>query len=52
VRAGLRYQRGALQAGGEVIVVASKQDRVFGEEMKDFVPEMGRHFKIVYAISF
>jgi iron complex outermembrane receptor protein len=95
VRAGLRYQRGALQAGGEVIV-ASKQDRVFGEEtptdgysllklfaaysfgtdsvtntitarldnatnelyrnhlsfVKDFVPEMGRNFKIVYAISF
>ena len=95
VRAGLRYQRGALQASGEVIV-ASKQDRVFGDEtptdgysllklfaaysfgtdsitntitarldhatnelyrnhlslIKDFVPEMGRNFKIVYAISF
>jgi iron complex outermembrane receptor protein len=95
VRAGLRYQRGALQAGGEMIATA-KQDRVFGEEtptdgyallklfaaysfgtdsisntvtarldnatdelyrnhlslIKDFVPEMGRNFKIVYAISF
>ena len=95
VRAGLRYQTGALQAGGEVIA-AAKQDRVFGEEtptdgytllklfaaysfggdgptstitarldnstnelyrnhlslIKDFVPEMGRNFRIVYSISF
>ena len=30
-RGGLRYQRNAFQAGGEVVAV-SKQDRVFGEE--------------------
>ena len=94
VRGGLRYQRRAFQAGGELVSVA-KQDRVFGEEtptdgynllkvfaaysfggrgvntitarvdnatnelyrnhlsfVKDFVPEMGRNFKIVYSISF
>jgi iron complex outermembrane receptor protein len=92
---GLRYQRNAFQAGGE-IVAASKQDRVFGEEtptdgynllklftsysfggsgavstitarldnatnelyrnhlsfVKDFVPEMGRNFKVVYSVRF
>ena len=31
VRGGLRYQRSALQAGGEV-VAAARQDRVFGDE--------------------
>jgi iron complex outermembrane receptor protein len=94
-RGGLRYQRGALQAGGEVIAVA-KQDRVFGEEtltdgytllklfaaysfgsdrvlntisarldnatnelyrnhlslIKDFVPEIGRNFKLTYSVRF
>jgi iron complex outermembrane receptor protein len=92
---GLRYQRNAFQAGGE-IVAASKQDRVFGAEtptdgynllklfasysfggggavntitarldnatdelysnhlsfVKDFVPEMGRNFKVVYSVRF
>ena len=90
-RGGLRYQRNAFQAGGEIVAV-SKQDRVFFEEtptdgynllklfasysfgggngvhtitarldnatnelyrnhlsfIKDFVPEMGRNFKLVY----
>jgi len=94
-RFGLRYQRDALQAGGEWISTA-KQDRVFGEEtptdgynllrlfaaysfggggavntitarldnatneryfnhlsfVKDFVPEMGRNFKVVYSVRF
>ena len=95
-RGGLNYQRNAFQAGGEV-VMAAKQDRVFGEEtptdgynaaetvrlvlvrdrrrrparsppvstmpptsstanhlslIKDFVPEMGRNFKLVYAVRF
>jgi iron complex outermembrane receptor protein len=94
-RGGLRYQRSAFQAGGEVIAVA-KQDRVFGEEtptdgynllklfaaysfgstravntitarldnatnelyrnhlsfVKDFVPEMGRNFKVIYSVRF
>ena len=94
-RVGLRYQRNAFQAGGEVILVA-EQDRVFGEEtptdgyqllklfsswsfptgaalstitarldnvtdelyrnhlsyIKDFVPEMGRNFKLVYSVRF
>ena len=92
---GLRYQKNAFQAGGE-IVAASKQDRVFGEEtptdgynllkvfasysfggggavstitarldnatnelyrnhlsfVKDYVPEMGRNFKVVYSVRF
>lgn len=95
VRGGLRYQRNAFQAGGEV-VVAADQDRVFGAEtptdgyatlklfgayswqtglavstmtarldnatneryenhlsyIKDFVPEMGRSFKIIYSLRF
>ncbi len=95
VRGGLRYQRNAFQAGGEV-VAAAKQDRVFGAEtptdgyttvklfsayswqsgeavstvtarldnvaneryfnhlsyIKDFVPEMGRSFKLIYALRF
>ena len=94
-RGGLRYQRSAFQAGGEIIAV-SKQDRVFFEEtptdgynllklfasysfggsgavntitarldnatnelyrnhlsfVKDFVPEMGRNFKVVYSVRF
>jgi iron complex outermembrane recepter protein len=94
-RAGLRYQRNAFQAGGEV-VAAAKQDRVFGAEtptdgyttlklfgayswpvggavstitarldnatneryfnhlsyIKDFVPEMGRSFKLIYGLRF
>jgi iron complex outermembrane receptor protein len=94
-RGGLRYQRSAFQAGGEV-VFAAKQDRVFGEEtptdgygllklfgaysfgsgnvvntitarldnatnelyrnhlslIKDNVPEMGRNFKLLYAVKF
>ena len=94
-RGGLRYQRSAFQAGGEIIA-AAKQDRVFVEEtptdgynllklfasysfggggavntitarldnatnelyrnhlsfMKDFVPEMGRNFKVVYSVRF
>jgi iron complex outermembrane receptor protein len=94
-RLGLRYQRNALQAGGEW-VSAARQDRVFGEEtptdgynllklfaaysfgtdrtvntitarldnatnelyrnhlsyVKDFVPEMGRNFKVVYSVRF
>jgi iron complex outermembrane receptor protein len=94
-RFGLRYQRDAVQAGGEWIS-AAKQDRVFGEEtstdgynllklfasysfggggavntitarldnatnelyrnhlsfVKDFVPEMGRNFKVVYSVRF
>ena len=93
--AGARYRWNALQAGGEV-VVAAKQDRVFGAEtptdgygaaeavrrllaaagqalhtftarldnatnetyynhlsfIKDFVPEMGRNFKVVYGVTF
>ena len=95
VRGGLRYQRNAFQAGGEV-VAAAKQDRVFGAEtptdgyttfklfgayswqtgqavstvtarlenvaneryfnhlsyIKDFVPEMGRSFKLIYSLRF
>ena len=94
-RLGLKYQRNALQLGGEIVGV-SKQDRVFGEEtptaaygllkffasyafttggvtstvtarldnatnelyrnhlslIKDYVPEMGRNFKLVYALRF
>ena len=94
-RGGLRYQRNAFQAGGEIVAV-SKQDRVFFEEtptdgynllklfasysfgggaavntitarldnatnelyrnhlsfVKDFVPEMGRNFKVVYSVRF
>ena len=92
---GLRYQRNAFQAGGEV-VAAAKQDRLFGAEtptdgytllkvfgaysfggggavntisvrldnatnelyrnhlsfIKDLVPEMGRNFKVIYAVRF
>ena len=92
---GLRYQRNALQAGGQWVAV-SNQRRVFGEEtetegygllklfgsysfvaggavntitarldnaanklyrnhlslIKDFVPEMGRNFKLVYSVRF
>jgi iron complex outermembrane receptor protein len=95
VRTGLRYQKNAFQAGGEVIS-AAKQDRVFPTEtvtdgynllklfasytfmtgrsvstltarldnatnelyrnhlsfIKDFVPEMGRNFKVVYGVRF
>ncbi len=95
VRGGLRYQRNAFQAGGEVIVAAD-QDRVFGAEeptegytllklfssysfptagavstitvradnvtdelyrnhlslIKQFVPEMGRNFKLLYNVKF
>ena len=95
VRGGLRYQRNALQVGGEVIA-ASEQDRVFGTEeptdgyallklfssysferagtthtvtarldnatnelyrnhlslIKEFVPEMGRNFKLLYNVRF
>jgi len=95
VRGGVRYQRGALQVGGEV-VAAAKQDRTFGAEtptdgynllklfasysfgsgqrvntitarldnatnelyrnhlslIKDYVPEMGRNFKLVYSVKF
>jgi iron complex outermembrane receptor protein len=94
-RGGLRYQKNALQAGGEVIA-AAKQDRVFGAEtptdgytllklfgaysfgsagavqtitarldnatnelyrnhlslIKDFVPEIGRNFKLLYSVKF
>jgi iron complex outermembrane receptor protein len=94
-RGGLRYQKNALQVGGELIA-AAKQDRVFGEEtptdgynllklftaysfgsdrimhtitarldnatnelyrnhlslIKDFVPEMGRNFKLIYSVRF
>jgi iron complex outermembrane receptor protein len=94
-RGGLNYQRNAFQAGGEV-VMAAKQERVFGEEtptdgynllklfasysfgtngaastitarldnatnelyrnhlslIKDFVPEIGRNFKVVYSLRF
>jgi iron complex outermembrane receptor protein len=94
-RAGLRYQRNAFQAGGEVLF-AAEQDRVFGAEtptdgyttlklfgvyswqmgpvvstvtarldnatnerysnhlsyIKDFVPEMGRSFKVIYGLRF
>jgi iron complex outermembrane receptor protein len=94
-RAGLRYQKNAFQAGGQVVLVA-EQDRVFGEEtptagyqllnlfsswsfptgaalstltarldnaidelyrnhlsfIKDFVPEMGRNFKVIYSVRF
>ena len=92
---GLRYRHNAFQAGGDIIV-AAKQDRVFGAEtptdgyatlklfgvyslqqgkllhtftarldnatnetyynhlsfIKDFVPEMGRNFKLVYGVKF
>jgi iron complex outermembrane receptor protein len=95
VRLGLRYQRNAFQAGGEVIT-AAEQDRVLGSEtptdgyallklfgsysvqtgkavstitarldnatnalyrnhlslIKDFVPEMGRSFKVLYNVRF
>jgi iron complex outermembrane recepter protein len=94
-RGGLRYQRNAFQAGGEVIAAAD-QDRVFGAEaptdgynllkvfasysfetggatstltarvdnvtdelyqnhlslIKQFVPEMGRNFKLLYNVRF
>jgi iron complex outermembrane recepter protein len=94
-RCGVNYQRNAFQAGGEV-VLAAKQERVFGEEtptdgynllklfasysfgttgaastitarldnatnelyrnhlslIKDFVPEIGRNFKVVYSLRF
>ncbi len=94
-RIGLKYQRNALQLGGEVVGV-SKQDRLFTDEtstagygllkffasysfttagvtstvtarldnatnelyrnhlslIKDHVPEMGRNFKLVYALRF
>ena len=94
-RGGLRYQKNAFQAGGEV-VVAADQDRVFGAEtptdgyatlklfsayswqtgpavstmtaridnatneryenhlsyIKDFVPEMGRSVRLIYALRF
>lgn len=95
VRAGVRYQRDALQVGGEVIA-AAEQDRLFGAEaptegytllklfssysfegggvtntitarldnatnelyrnhlslIKEFVPEMGRNFKLLYNVRF
>jgi iron complex outermembrane receptor protein len=95
LRGGVKYQRDAFQAGGEVVAVA-RQGRVFGEEtptpgygllklyasysfgsdrishtitarldnatnelyrnhlslIKDFVPEMGRNFKVVFATKF
>jgi iron complex outermembrane recepter protein len=95
VRSGLRYQRDALQVGGELISAAT-QDRVFGTEeptdgynlfklfasysfvsggatstitarvdnvtnelyrnhlslIKQFVPEMGRNFKLLYNVRF
>jgi iron complex outermembrane receptor protein len=95
VRGGLRYQRNALQVGGEVIGTAT-QDRVFAPEqptdgytlvklfasysfasgaatntitarvdnvtnelyrshlslIKEFVPEMGRNFKLLYNVRF
>lgn len=94
-RGGLRYQKNAFQAGGE-IVAAAAQDRIFGAEtatdgyttaklysayswqtgaavstmtarvdnltntryfnhlsyIKDYVPEMGRSFKLIYALRF
>jgi iron complex outermembrane receptor protein len=94
-RSGLRYQRNAFQAGGELIATA-EQDRVFGAEehtagynllklfasysfetagvtstvtaradnvtnelyrnhlslIKQFVPEMGRNFKLLYNVRF
>ena len=94
-RIGLKYQRNALQLGGEVVGV-SKQDRLFTDEtstagygllkffasysfttagvtstvtarldnatnelyrnhlslIKDHAPEMGRNFKLVYALRF
>jgi iron complex outermembrane receptor protein len=94
-RGGLRYQRDALQVGGEVVATAS-QDRVSGAEqptdgytllklftsysfqsgaavntitarldnatdelyrnhlslIKEFVPEMGRNFKLLYSVRF
>jgi iron complex outermembrane receptor protein len=94
-RGGLRYQKNAFQAGGE-IVAAAEQDRTFGAEtstggyataklfgayswqtgaavstvtarvdnltneryfnhlsyIKDFVPEMGRSVKLIYALRF
>ena len=94
-RSGLRYQKNAFQAGGE-IVAAAEQDRTFGAEtptaayataklfgayswqtgaavstvtarvdnltneryfnhlsyIKDFVPEMGRSVKLIYALRF
>jgi iron complex outermembrane receptor protein len=95
LRGGLRYQRNAFQAGGELIA-AAEQDRVFGDEeptagynllklfasysfetggatstvtarvdnvtdelyrnhlslIKQFVPEMGRNFKLLYNVRF
>ena len=95
LRGGLRYQKNAFQAGGE-IVSAADQDRVFGAEtptdgyvtmrlfgayswqtgaavstmtarienltneryynhlsyIKDYVPEMGRNVKLIYALRF
>jgi iron complex outermembrane receptor protein len=94
-RGGLRYQRNAFQAGGEIIATAT-QDRVFSTEtptdgyqlfklyssysfaqgklthtvtarldnvtdelyrnhlslIKDFAPEMGRNFKVLYNVKF
>ncbi len=94
-RAGLRYQRNALQVGGD-IVAAAAQERTYGVEtptdgyttlklfgsysfdkggvlstitarldnatnelyrnhlsyIKDFVPEMGRSFRLVYGVRF
>ena len=95
LRGGLRYQRDAFQAGGELIAT-SEQDRVFGAEqptdgynlvklftsysfvtggatstitarldnvtdelyrnhlslIKEFAPEMGRNFKLLYNVRF
>jgi iron complex outermembrane receptor protein len=95
VAGGLRYQRNALQVGGNITAVGD-QDRVFGAEtptagygllklygsysfvsgrttntitarldnatnrvyrnhlnyLKDLLPEIGRNFKLVYAVSF
>jgi iron complex outermembrane receptor protein len=95
VRGGLRYQRNAFQAGGE-IVAAADQNRIFGAEtptagyttlklysayswqsgpavstltarldnatneryfnhlsyIKDYVPEMGRSFRLVYGLRY
>ena len=94
-RAGLRYQRNALQLGGDVVMAAA-QDRTYGIEtptdgyttlklfssysfdkggvlstvtarldnatnelyrnhlsyIKDYVPEMGRSFRLVYGVRF
>jgi hypothetical protein len=67
-RGGLRYQRNAFQAGGDVTVAAT-QDRLVPTEtptdgyqllrfrnhlslIKDLTPEMGRNFKVLYNVSF